>query len=125
MNKRFFEIAANIAVLRKDRRSFYIGAVGVRKDGVYVAASNMAVSMPDTTNSKGFFAKAHAEFRVSRKLDFGAEVYVVRIRKGDGKICNARPCKTCRNFLRKRGVKKVYYSIDEHSGKIEYGTLIP
>lgn len=62
---------------------------------------------------------AHAEIRLARKLDFGAEVYVVRILR-NGHLANARPCINCQNTLRLRGITKCYYSINT----TEYGCLV-
>ena len=115
--KKYFELAAKVAVLKKDRRSFYLGAVAVRGDGIIVSTSNGPAIM--SGNEKNYFPKAHAEHRLCRKLTPGSVVYVVRVRRGDKKVCNARPCKTCQNAMRKRGVTKVIYSISPN----EYGTM--
>jgi deoxycytidylate deaminase len=117
--RKYFELAAKVAVAKTDRRSFFIGAVAIRGDGVIVTASNGPVVM-DNVSDKSYFPSAHAEHRICRKLSKNSVVYVVRIRRGDKKVCNARPCETCQNSMRKRGVKKVIYSI----GPDEYGVII-
>ncbi|GAF74312.1 unnamed protein product, partial [marine sediment metagenome] len=62
---------------------------------------------------------AHAENRVTRKLDYGSTVYVVRVLK-NGELANARPCKSCVTIMKLRGVRRCYYSIMNN----EYGVLI-
>jgi len=114
-----FEMAKQVATLKEDQRSFLMGAVGVRKDGIIVASSNGSVAM-NKTDWRGYFAKAHAEFRICRKLDKGSTVFVVRIGVGDRTFKLAKPCRTCQNTMRKHGVEKVYYSISD----TEYGVII-
>jgi tRNA(Arg) A34 adenosine deaminase TadA len=96
-----------------DHREAWVGAIGIRADGVVVSARNEAVF--DTgacgTDRTWSFPPAHAENRLCKKLDTGAEVYVARTRK-DGTIGMARPCTFCERVLRSRGVKKVYYTVD-------------
>jgi len=91
-------------------RHYRIGAVGIRNDGAIVAASNTPQRNPEP--------KAHAEYRLVKKLDWGSVVYVVRIRR-DGTLALARPCRNCRGAMRLRGVKRCYYSIND----TEYGVI--
>lgn len=105
MDKRIFahlQIAAQISLKKKDLREYYVGAVGIRKDGVWVQSFNGAPDRPCWNH--------HAEARLIRKLDVGSTVYVGRVRK-DGSMGMAKPCASCARLLEKRGVKKVYYSI--------------
>jgi len=125
MNKKYFEMAKIIATSKKDKRSFLLGAVGVRKDGVIVASPNGPAILVENKANRGYFPKAHAEFRISKKLDVGSVVYVVRVRRGDKRVCLAKPCETCVNVLRYRGVKKIYYSIGECNGNIVWDCLVP
>jgi deoxycytidylate deaminase len=113
MNKRYFEIARMIATSKKDRRSFLVGACAVRKDGIVVCSPNGPARIMNDTKDRRYFPEAHAEYRVSQKLDVGAYVYVLRVRRGDKKICLAKPCKTCQVMMKARGVKKVFYSVSE------------
>lgn len=108
----YLEIAGRTASKRKhDQRDYWLGAAAERADGALVTACNGPA--PDKTR------EVHAEYRLSRKLDQGATVYVARVRTGDGKFGNAKPCRSCRNALKARKVKKVYYTI----GQDEYGIL--
>lgn len=105
----YMNIAKQIAV-RNDNRSFVIGAVGVRRDGVIVGSRNSPVVGP--------CRNAHAEYRVARKIDVGAVIYVVRILRS-GAMAIAKPCDDCRKILITKGASKVYYSINEN----EYGVM--
>lgn len=115
---KFFEMAKKAAQLRDDQRAFQFGAIGLRDDGIIVAACNGCVVL-DKNDRRGFFPKCHAEFRICRKLDKNSTVFVARIALIDGKYKNAKPCKTCQNAMRTRGVTKVYYTISDD----EYGVM--
>ena len=95
--------------LRGSHRSFYLGAMALRKDGATVFARN-AFSTSPTPN-------AHAEFRLCRKLDVGSIVYVARII--DSGWAMSKPCNSCMFQLKAFGVKKVYYTISPG----EYGYI--
>ena len=106
----YFEMAGRVAILKQDRRTYQLGVIGVRGDGCIVRASNSPSQAPAR--------EAHAEYKVSKKLDHGATVYVVRIR-GDGSFGMAHPCKACLKILTSRRVKKVYYTISNS----KYGVI--
>ena len=99
--KNFLDIATKIATKKDDKRAFIVGAVGVRSDGVIVMASNGPTPNPSRL--------VHAEYRISRKLDYGSIVYVVRLRR-DGSLAMAKPCADCEKALRSKHVKEVWYS---------------
>lgn len=102
-----------------------VGAVGIRSDGVIVASPNGPAKIRENTSERGYFAEAHAEFRISYKLDVGSTVYVIRLRRGDKKVRLAKPCETCQTVMRAKGVKRVYYSISEdRKGNIKWGKMI-
>ena len=84
------------------RRNFLLGAIGVRSDGVLVSASNIPAQRQTP--------EAHAEYRVSRKLDVGAVVFVAR-KNRVGRLCNAKPCFRCESAMRSKGVKRCFYTI--------------
>ncbi len=108
-----FRMARQVALrgdTKEARRQYRLGAVGVRSDGAIVISSNVPHRTPEP--------HAHAEARLTRKLDWGSTVYVVRIRS-DGTLAMARPCRTCRGLMRLKGVKRCYYSISD----TEYGVL--
>lgn len=101
---RYLALAASCAPAHgEDRRTFLLGAVGVRSDGVVVKSRNGSY--------RERCPAGHAEARLSRKLDVGSTVFVARILRSGG-LALAAPCKDCRRSLRSRGVRHVYYTID-------------
>ena len=111
--KKYFNIAKAVAEngdCKEAARKYRIGAVGIRSEGTAVFASNISTRVPNPD--------AHAEKRLVKKLNEGAIVFVVRITR-DNKFANARPCATCRKAMKRRGIKKIFYSISEH----EFGVM--
>lgn len=105
---RNFRLARRVALKGDSKdatRQFRLGAVGIRSDGAVVTASNVPNRHPEPN--------AHAETRVTKKLDWGSTVYVIRLH-ADGTLATARPCKKCQSAMRLRGVKYCYYSISEN-----------
>jgi cytidine deaminase len=107
----YFEIAARAAVKNKDRRDYLLGAAAIRGDGTMVTAFNVPTITPTR--------HAHAEKRLASKLDYGATVYIVRVKVGNGTFGNARPCNSCLKALKSKKVKKIYYT----DGPNEYGVI--
>lgn len=115
MKKRFFDLARKIGIKGDDRR-YYLGAVGIRRDGVTVVSNNIPNMHPEP--------QAHAEARLTKKLDRGSVVYVVRVSK-KGDFTSSKPCKHCQRMMKARKVKRCYYSISGNKGKLtEYGVII-
>jgi len=107
MNKKIFaflEIAAKTAQSKSDKRSFLLGAVAERKDGTIVKARNSPTIVPDR--------QAHSEFRLCKKLDYGATVYIARVKLDGSGSGMARPCADCMRALKAKKVKRVYFTID-------------
>jgi len=100
--KKLLNLAAKMARLTKDNRSFCLGAVAIRNDDVMVYAYNGHARVPEPA--------AHCEARLARKLDKGATVYLVRLTK-DGEWAMSKPCVDCMRALRRKDVNKIYYSI--------------
>jgi len=115
-----FRMAAIAAVSKKDWRGFLIGSVAIRNDGALVASCN-GPAILYCENKKRSFPEAHAEIRLSKKIDVGSTVFVVRVRKCDGQYGHAKPCKECRTVLKAKGVKRVYFTI----GPTRYGVWKP
>jgi len=115
-DKKMLVAAASVAFKNKlnkiDNRTFLLGAVGVRNDGVIVSSSNIAA--PD------YAPEHHAETRLVRKMTPGSTVWVARVAKKDGNWAMARPCAGCEMRLRRAGVKKVVYTI----GPNEWGVIL-
>lgn len=106
----YLEIAGRKAAKKNDR-TWLLGAVGIRADGTIVTSINGSVAIPTR--------QAHAEYRLTKKLDAGSVVYVARVRKDSGEFGMAKPCANCEKALRDRKVRKVYYTI----GPNEFGVL--
>lgn len=109
----YFEIAAQTAVLKNDERNFLLGSVGIRSDGTMVKSFNSSAVIP--------MPAAHSERRLAAKLDYGAVVYVARVRLIDGCWGMAKPCQSCMAALTAKKVSKIYYTISHK----EYGVIIP
>ena len=107
---RYFRLAKLVAEHGGVRRQYRLGAVGIRTDGAIVMASNLSSRKPEY--------RAHAEARLTRKLNIGSEVFIVRILR-NGSFANARPCRRCQTLLKRRGVRRCYYSISDD----EYGVI--
>jgi len=97
---------------KHDNRSFLLGAVGMRNDGVIVSSRNIAAT--DVTPS------AHAEARVVKKLTCDSIVWVARVGKKGDRWALARPCSSCQRRMKTAGVKKVIYTIAPN----EWGTIL-
>lgn len=115
--RKYMELAANVSRLKDDDRTYFHGGVGLRKDGVLVAACNGSPKEPTP--------KHHCEYRLSRKLGHGGTVFLVRT-LANGTWGNSAPCTDCEKRLIHQRVKCVYYStgvqIAGHSGVIEMFT---
>jgi hypothetical protein len=111
--KKYLKLAAKVALLgdsKEASRQYRLGAVGLRSDGVLVAASNVSTRTPHR--------ECHSEARLVRKLTKNSVVFVVRIdRQGQWRM--AKPCSTCLCKLKQIKVKTCYYTI----GPNEYGVL--
>lgn len=109
----YFEIAGRLALSKSDNRHYVLGAIAIRNDGAIVKSINSPVPEPTRL--------MHAEYKVCRKIDAGATVYVARMKCVDGKLVFAmsRPCHDCNKLLKSKKVKKVYYTI----GPDEFGTI--
>ena len=114
-DKKMLTEAAKTAVRNRDRqidnRTFLLGSVGLRNDGVLVSAKNIAA--PDHAPDH------HAESRLARKLTPGSTVWVARVSRRDGNWAMARPCPGCERRLRAAGVERIVYTI----GPNEWGVI--
>lgn len=65
------------------------------------------------------FINTHAEvdaiLKVRNKIDLtGCKIYVARYKPGQKEIGMARPCATCSIVLKRYGISRAYYTIDEN-----------
>ena len=107
----YLKVAAKMAVRKQDRRSFFLGSVGVRSDGVHVYACNGPTRYP--------CRRAHSEYKVAQKMDYGGVVYTARIMHSTGEFVNARPCDSCVAKMKSKKIKRCYYTISDS----EYGMI--
>src|ERR1041385_2975970 len=97
---------------KDDPRVHALGALAIRDDKVVVTAKNGFSTQKQP--------ESHAERRLLRKCDKGSVVFVARQRR-TGEMGLSRPCPMCDAAMRARGVKRVYYSInDSEYGVIDY-----
>lgn len=107
MKQRIFSLlnqASDIGRSGDPRRHFYLGAIGIRKDGKIVSARN--------SPTMHRHPMSHAEARLARKLTPNSIVFVARNTK-NGNTAMSKPCRTCQRILKNAGVKKVYYTTSQ------------
>lgn len=98
----FIRKAASIALKGQPKREHLVGAVGIRADGALVWSYNGSVI-------GGKEPKAHAEARLSKKLDKGSVVFVVRVNR-NGKWLLSKPCLDCEKRLKSKSVEQVWFT---------------
>lgn len=114
IDRRMLAMAADVArdnPERFDNRAFWLGAVGLRNDGVIVSAKNVAATDIVPTH--------HAEARVVKKMTPDSTIWVARVSRSTGNWTMARPCSGCQRRMKTAGVRKVVYTIDPE----EWGTI--
>ena len=104
-------VAIRKTVKESDKRSYFLGAVGMRRDGVIVSSKNLPARdhVPDH----------HAETRLIRKMTPGSTVWVARVTRRDGQWAMAKPCPGCEIRLKAAGIKRIVYTI----GPNEWGVI--
>lgn len=116
-------LAAKVALpsIDNDPRSFWLGCVGIRKDGVIVYSKNGSSQFQEHIEYHQFNANAHAEGRTLRKLGKYGTIFVSRVAKKDRGLAMSSPCMMCRTRIKSAKVSKVYYSINNE----QYGIWYP
>lgn len=103
--KDMVKVAAAFTKAGSQRRQYWLGAIGIRKDGTIVMARNEA--------SPGRDYHVHAETRLTKKLGLDSPmVLVVRTLK-NGELAMAKPCAQCEAILKSYRVKKIFYTTDD------------
>lgn len=101
-----------------DHRSFWLGCIGVRNDGVMVSSRNGTIKNMFSKNTvhveSDKSCEYHAEGRALRKMDRGGVLYVARISRKDNSFVMSRPCPLCQAKIKAKKIKKVYYSINNN-----------
>lgn len=122
-DKRFFEVAEAIAKTSNYNR-IKIGAVIVLKHKIISVGCNNCKSHPlqkkydvyREFNDDNLRHCIHAEISsiINANYDYdltNATMYIFR-RDRNGKLALARPCKACLALIRKTGIKKIFYTIN-------------
>jgi deoxycytidylate deaminase len=63
-----------------------------------------------------YISSLHAEIACMRNipdLRKGMKVIVLRYSKGTGKLCDSRPCNTCKEYLTSKGLTSIYCSNED------------
>lgn len=114
-NQYYLDKACDLASMSDCR--FKHGAI-IRKAGHTISVGiNYGVNDPKYLDDEVAVdhAAVHAEvaaLNACRKVDLrGASIYVARVLK-NGEPRMSKPCENCQKALKERGVKKVYYTID-------------
>src|SRR6266852_2438089 len=100
---RMLQMAAGVALpndCASDVRGYWLGCVGIRKDGTIVASRNGAVEFSDTVENHQLLPNSHAEGRTLRKLGKHGVMYVARVSRKDRSLKMARPCPMCQIRIR-------------------------
>ena len=122
----YLRMASQVAIPNEneadlDYREIWIGSVGIRSDGAIVSAKNGSIFTTDTGDDFQLIPEVHAERRVIRKMDWGGILFVARVRRVDLTWAMSRPCPTCQMFIKSKGVKQVFYTIN----KTQFGRWYP
>lgn len=89
---------------------------GINKRGALRWARKAYIDIRSEKTWRKSYANIHAEINclnnIDREMYRGKDIAVVRIHK-NGRLANSRPCECCQRVLRQRGIKRIYYSIDD------------
>jgi deoxycytidylate deaminase len=112
MNKRierYMDMARKLSYF-SDHSQHRLGAIVVYKNRVQGFGYNQCKTHPRSNND---FNRLHAEvssiLNCSRQNLVGCDIFVFRQCK-DGSLGCSKPCKFCMEFIKKMGIKRVYYS---------------
>jgi len=119
----YLQLAAQAAMPTDncDMREFWIGCVGIRTDGAVIISKNSSIYTTDVGDNFQIIPMVHAEPRALRKLNWGSIMFVARVMRNNNEYGMARPCPTCQIFIKSKGIKKVYYTINSKF----YGVFYP
>lgn len=88
-----------------------LGAVIIKGNTVLSIGFNKYKTSPRSNHPWAFI---HAENSCLNSLDksaVGADIYVYRETKS-GMLANSKPCKYCYQMLKRAGIRRVYYTVD-------------
>ena len=120
-NARYFRLARKVALCSK-QSDYKHGAVLVKGGSVLNTSCNknrlVSFGSRFCTEHDGV-ATLHAELGailgIERNITEGASLYVARIGKS-GSYRLSKPCPMCTSAMQYVGIKRVYWTIDEHKG---------
>jgi deoxycytidylate deaminase len=101
--------------------NFHHGAVLARGGSIISLGVNSGKYCSDGENYRchgsgkaTYHAEISALLHLSRNITKGSTMYVARCsRTGDGSSRMSKPCSMCHAVMKERGVKKVFYTIDD------------
>lgn len=103
------QLAAIKASTRSNLNDFHLGACIYKKNTIISTGFNKSLHCgPTKYLPKANFsihAEADALFGISRRLTYGASIFIYR----EGNKL-AKPCKNCQKLLNKAGISHIYYS---------------
>jgi pyrimidine deaminase RibD-like protein len=133
--ERMFDCCKKIAIKNIDsKNNHHFGTVLVKGGAVVSTGHNIPKRnglvrfIADRTGGKpiNIHAETSALLGVPTTKSQGATMYVARVKQqpnGSIEFKLGKPCQYCQDFMRKRKVKKVYYSISGTNKIEEYGVM--
>jgi len=111
IRNRYFKLAKKQS-LRSNHHTFNVGAVIRLKKRIVSFGYNVLKTHP---KSNKLYKSTHAEFMALNNVPYGidlkdAEIYVYRENASGPAM--ARPCIDCCELIKRSGIRKMYYSID-------------
>lgn len=124
MRKSFIKIAKKEAL--KSKYQYKLGCILVHGSKIVSKGHNKSTK----THKIAYYNHDHLEFatvhaevdtliNVSKEIARKSDLYVVRVRRKDHKFAMAKPCKMCEKIIKKMGVKRIIYTINDN----EFGII--
>lgn len=111
MKVKFFDTAKRLSK-KSEHHKHHIGCVIVNKNTMIGFGFNRLRTHPKSTHKyKSTHAELHATLGVPCKELEGSDMYLYRQHK-DGTLATAKPCEGCQEYIRKCGIKRVFYTIE-------------
>jgi tRNA(Arg) A34 adenosine deaminase TadA len=110
------ELAKKIAVANDQYPKWSLGACVIKGGSVQAVGWNIKKSDPAFLDVHSN-CSVHAEIHALKQMRFrakGCVVYIARWRKGGG-FGLAKPCANCQEVIAGSGVKRVVFTIDDHT----------
>ena len=118
-NRRYLQLAKKMAEC-STYGNFRHGAVLVRSGAVINFGINSekyssigAKYRPEEKGVSTYHAEIKAILNIPRSQTKGAIMYVARASKGKKEERMSKPCKMCHAVLQERGIRQVYYTVDD------------